>query len=387
MVRLVPSKQQREQWAQAREKNLQTAEREREQDIAAEKAREAVRVRDRQRALHKSGKQRAREVHRGGELEIESDEELADDRSLHKTTLDDVMREEQEPVHSEDAVTSTGERISAEVGLLRVLEALRAPRGDPCLSSEELAALTAIDLLDPANAAFKARVLRSSGVHVSFSSPSTLLLKKASPLGLESERCLLDLFQNRIPSGSVKSRNGRPAYAVSEEEIDGAYEGVSAHIDWAIAERVIAAYTEEGREKWRVLIPRLPWAASSKELSALWRACPRNASEQQLRENALSAGVRTLLRINTVDERNKVHRERAQRLDALQQPLRKKKPAPNEPRLPGLASTKRTSSGSSTGASLLARRKKEKSKKEKVPVLMAATAAPGGGGYLSDVFD
>lgn len=385
VVRVIPSKQKHEQWAAARERNLQTAERERDEEIAAAEAREAALLKSRQRALHKSGEQRARTVQRGGELEIESDEDLWEDAAPQATSLDDVMCEEKQPPPAEDATTCSGESISAEAGLHRVLGALRAPGDCSCVSAEDLREQISIDLLDPVNAAFKERVLRSSGVHVRFSSGSTLLLKKATPFQLESQRCLLNLFKNHIPSGGVVSVNGKSAYAISEEEIDGAYDGVTEHIDWAVHERVIAAYNEGGRDQWRILIPRMPWAARSKELAALWKACPRPHGDGQLREAAVAAGVRPLLRINTEYQRNKVHKERADRVDALKQPVekKKKKTASAGPRLPGIVSTKKSASGESAGAVLLAGRKKPK---PKVPVLMAAAASTAEGGNLSDVF-
>lgn len=387
MVRVIPSKQKHEQWAAARERNLQAAERERDEEIAAAEARQAALVKSRQHALHKSGEQRARTVQRGGELEVESDEDLWEDAAPQETSLDDVMCEEKQPPPAEDVTTCSGERISAEAGLFRVLGALRAPGDCSCVSAGDLAEQIAIDLLDPVNAAFKARVLGSSGVHVRFSSGSMLLLKKATPFQLESQRCLLNLFKKTIPSGGVASGNGKPAYAISEEEIHGAYDGVTEHVDWAIHERVIAAYTEDGRDQWRVLIPRMPWAARSKELAALWKACPRPQSDRQLREAAVAAGVRPLVRINAVDQRNRVHKERADRVEALKRPVKKKKAAPTGPRLPGLVSAKKPASGESAGAALLASRKKPKAKRPKVPVLMAAAASTSEGGNLSDVFD
>lgn len=357
VVRLVPSKQKRKQWAKAREESLQTAERERREDLATEEAVEALRVRRLQHAMHKSGKQRAREVQRGGELEVESDEEVEVSAQPEKASLDEVMSEEKQQTANADtqhATTVCGDRISAEAGLVRVLGALGAPGDCSPVSARDLRAQTAIDLLDPVNSMFKALVVRSSAVHVLRDSASLLLLKKQAPFRLESQICLMDLFKNRIPSGGLLSGNSKPAYAISEEEIDGAYEGVTAHIDWAIRERVVAAYTADGREKWRVLIPRMPWAARSKELSALWRACPLPESEKQLRESALAAGVRPLIHINSVDQRNKAHKQRADREAALQEPLRRKKP---------------------------------KAAKGKVPLLVAAAANGGDCGYLSDVFD
>tara|TARA_Y100000389_G_scaffold134812_1_gene132282 strand:+ start:5874 stop:7058 length:1185 start_codon:yes stop_codon:yes gene_type:complete len=386
VVRIVSSRQKREQRANAREGDLRIAEREREEEIAALGARKAAVLKSRQLALHKSGKQRARVIQRGGELEIESGEELWEDIPPQKTSLDDVMCEEMQPPPTNDATTCSGERISAEAGLLRVLGALCAPGDCSQVSAEDLKEQIAIDLLDPTNAAFKVWVMRSSAVCASFNSASVLLLKKATPFQLESQSCLLHLFKNRIPSGGVLSGNGQRVYAISEEEIDGAYNEVTANVDWAIHARVIAAYKEDDRNQWRILIPRMPWAAGCKELAALWKACPRPQSDRQLREAAVAAGVRPLLHINTVEQRNKVHKERADRVDALKQPM-KKKAASTGPRLPGLVSAKKSAAEGGAGALLFASRGKTKAKKPRVPVLMAKTASTTDGGNLSDVFD
>tara|TARA_B100001079_G_scaffold214009_1_gene188472 strand:- start:485 stop:1555 length:1071 start_codon:yes stop_codon:yes gene_type:complete len=324
-IKIVPSRVRREHNAVARERNLRTAERERKEEVAEEEARHAALVRRRQQHLHKSGKQRA--TTEDG-LEEESDESDLEERGpQERQHLDEVMSTEKEPEQPTEATTVSGEVLSAESGIDRVLGALRSRGGCSPMTASEIEHHSGIRLLDPANSGFKKRLCQSSGVVVVYELERELSLKNAAPLGIECKSDLVHLFTHLLPAGNVKTQSGRRAYAVSEEELQGAYPQLSMDLDHLIAEGVVDFYIDESRDRWRILLPVMPFAAESTELLAMWKACPYPASDGELKESAHAAGVRPLLRLNTADERNKEHKQKADRRAALQKQPRSRKPS------------------------------------------------------------
>ena len=332
----------------AREQDLQTAELEHTQDIKEMEAIAAAALKERQHVMHRSGKQRARTVSRGGvELEVESDSELEDDErpASKEHGLDDILKAEAVQEQYTEAVTVSGERLSVEAGLNRVLGALRSLGTCDPMTLGDIEHHTNIRLLDPANEGFKKRLCESSGVAVICDPRSELSLKAAAPLGVECKDDLIRLFTSLIPQGKLKSLSGRPAYAVSEEEIDGAYAELSMDLDHLIAEGVLSCYTEDSRHRWRILFPAMPFAATSAsdeegKLRAMWKACPFPKTEAELKESAILAGVRPLLRLNVVYERNKLHRKNTERFAALQRRPPKRSHTKNVPILLTSATTK-----------------------------------------------
>lgn len=273
-------------------------------------------------SLHRRGKQRARTVECGGELEVESDDEYEEKSSPAADSGDVAQAAAAPPPPHVTAIAIDGAEIAAEEGIMRAIDVLES--GLP-LSVGDLGTQIGVDLSQPANAAFRRRLLQSSGV-TARAEQSGLVLQKRAPMGVDSLEALQHLFTRRLPSGEVCSQSGNPASAISEQELDGAYRGITNDLDHLVAERLIAEYPVDSRTAWRIFVPRMPWAASSPHLTRMWKATPRPASGSVLRQSAAAAGVRCALHMDATDQRNRQHKERLLQSRATEHRSRAKQP-------------------------------------------------------------
>lgn len=196
---------------------------------------------------------------------------------------------------------------TTENPMLNIHQYLRAqPSGYGMVSMDKFKTDVGIDLKDPRNADLLQGLGQNEMIDLGEST-----LKRRHPIGVEREHTMYTLFQDDLPNGRLKTKNGLCAMSVSEKQLVDCFDGADMCIDEMVKDGVVEEIqtkdSTSGRME-RVFFPAVKGMPASKDLRDLWHSI-EVPGEAQLKEALLKRGLRTPQEYEMRKKRDKEHRE------------------------------------------------------------------------------
>lgn len=184
---------------------------------------------------------------------------------------------------------------------------LRAqPSGYGMVSMDKIKTDVGIDLKDPRNADLLRCLGQNEMIDVGEST-----LKRRHPMGVENEHMMYTLFQDDLPKGRLKTKNGLHAISVSDKQLADCFDGAGMCIDEMIKDGVVEEIqtkdSTSGRTE-RIFFPEVKGMPASKDLRDLWNSI-EVPGEAELKEVLLKRGLCTPQEYEVRKKRDKERRE------------------------------------------------------------------------------